>query len=610
MGRKETRQPTSLWRGIRAAALILLWAGIASVAGLKAQAQQSGLRTLTTAHDAHSLTTEEAGRAYPVHLRGVVTYYDPSIDPRNGILFIHDDSGCIFATVAKQLASTLHVGAVIDLQGVSSPGEYAPIVAQTTIKIVGESHVPATAPRMTLAHLGTGAEDGQWVEVEGIVRTVQVLGEDVNLTLHTSDGVAQATTVRVAGADYNRLIGAKVLMHANAAPFFTKNRQMTGVHLFFPSLQEVKVEEAGPEDAFALPLQPVANLLRFGAGAGDIHAVHVQGRVTFERPGELLCIQDGPQGLCVRTAQTTLLLPGDIADVAGFPAPGTYNPTLENAIFKRQGTGKPVGATPVNYRQALSGDHDFQLVRIEGVLASEKNAEGEVTLVLSSGNEIFSAILAAGPKASQIPEWQPGSELELTGVCTVQGDTTRTTLGIALSKPTSFRILLRSPEDVVVLHSAPWSTAKIALAALGVVVLAVLAWLIWMVLVKQRDRQEAQTQLLEIEQAWAKAVAARDYHVLARIMADDYMDTGTSGSITSKAEILQAMKSMPPAPRQNQLDDLTVRIYDAAAVVKGLNVATDQEGNLLRRVRFTDTFVKRNGEWKAVASHECVMATP
>jgi hypothetical protein len=70
------------------------------------------------------------------------------------------------------------------------------------------------------------------------------------------------------------------------------------------------------------------------------------------------------------------------------------------------------------------------------------------------------------------------------------------------------------------------------------------------------------------------------------------------------------MKSMPPAPRQNQLEDLTVRIYDSTAVVKGLNVATDQEGNLLRRVRFTDLFVKRNGEWKAVASHECVVATP
>jgi hypothetical protein len=588
----------------------LLLAGIANVAGLKAQAQQSGLRTLTTTHEVHSLPAEEAARNYPVHLRGVVTYYDATIDPRYGILWIHDDSGCVFATVARQLAGSLHAGQIIDLQGVSAPGEYASIVAQTTIKVVGESHVPATAPRMTLAHLLTGVEDSQWVEVEGVVRTVQVSGENVSITLHTVEGVVPANTVRESGADYDHLIGAKVLMHANVAPFVTKNRQITGVHMFFPSLQELKVEEAGPADPFALPLQPVTNLLRFGADTADIRSVHVQGRVTLERPGELLCIQDGPQGLCVRTSQTTLLQAGNIADVVGFPATGAYNPTLEDSIFKRQGAGRPVGAMPVSYRQALSGDHDSQLVRIEGVLTSEKTAGGDVVLVLSSGSEEFTAGLVAGPRAGKIPEWQPGSKLALTGVCMVQGFTDLKTLGSSVSRPTSFRILLRSPEDVEVLSSPPWSIAERALAALGVVILAVLAWLIWMAVVKHIDRQGTRTRLLMIEQTWAKAVAARDSHVLERIMDDDYLDTGTSGSITSKPEILQAMKSMPPAPRQNQLEDLTVRIYDSTAVVKGLNVATDQEGNLLRRVRFTDLFVKRNGEWKAVASHECVVATP
>ena len=119
-----------------------------------------------------------------------------------------------------------------------------------------------------------------------------------------------------------------------------------------------------------------------------------------------------------------------------------------------------------------------------------------------------------------------------------------------------------------------------------------------------------QQVLVEIEKSWAKAITARDIKVLDRIMADDFVDTGSLGSMSSKAEILQAMKSANATPRLNHLKDLTVRIYGDAAVVKGLNVAMDQEGNFLRRVRFTDTFIKRAGEWKAVAGHECVVVTP
>jgi ketosteroid isomerase-like protein len=119
-----------------------------------------------------------------------------------------------------------------------------------------------------------------------------------------------------------------------------------------------------------------------------------------------------------------------------------------------------------------------------------------------------------------------------------------------------------------------------------------------------------QQVLVDIEKAWAKAITARDVKVLDRIMADDFVDTGSLGSMSSKAEILQAMKSANAPPRQNRLRDITVRIYGDTAVVKGLNVAMDQEGNFLRRVRFTDTFIKRAGEWKAVAGHECVVVTP
>ena len=39
----------------------------------------TALRTLTKANEVHSLSSEEAKRAYPIHLRAVITYYDPSM---------------------------------------------------------------------------------------------------------------------------------------------------------------------------------------------------------------------------------------------------------------------------------------------------------------------------------------------------------------------------------------------------------------------------------------------------------------------------------------------------------------------------------------------------
>lgn len=46
------------------------------------------LPTLTTARQAHSLSNEEALRAFPVHLRGVVTYFDPDFGTGEAAIFI------------------------------------------------------------------------------------------------------------------------------------------------------------------------------------------------------------------------------------------------------------------------------------------------------------------------------------------------------------------------------------------------------------------------------------------------------------------------------------------------------------------------------------------
>src|ERR1017187_3350544 len=59
------------------------------------------LPLLTTTRQAHTLTYEQASRAYPVYLRGVVTFYD-SYQEGNPALFIADATGSIFDALAHR----------------------------------------------------------------------------------------------------------------------------------------------------------------------------------------------------------------------------------------------------------------------------------------------------------------------------------------------------------------------------------------------------------------------------------------------------------------------------------------------------------------------------
>src|ERR1035441_898500 len=89
-----------------------------------------------------------------------------------------------------------------------------------------------------MGHLLTGAEDGQWIEVEGLVHSVAVSGKNVTIQVAMSDGPVAATTVKEDDKDYSSLIDAEVRIRGAAGAFFTRNRQMTGARLFFPNLAQ------------------------------------------------------------------------------------------------------------------------------------------------------------------------------------------------------------------------------------------------------------------------------------------------------------------------------------------------------------------------------------
>ena len=464
------------------------------------RSEGQALPTLTKAYDAHSLTSEQAARSYPVHLRGVVTYYDPYIDLRNPTLWVSDSSGGIYVVLSSVPAVPFKAGDLVEVTGTSAAGGYAPIVKDGEARVIGKSPLPSPA-RETLGQMLTGAQDGRWVEVEGVVQAVRESGQNIDLDLALVDGPVLATTIKEVGADYDSLVDAKVRLRGNQAPLFNRQGAMTGTYLVFPNRAQVVVMEPPAAHPFTLPISPVSGLLRFTPKPAWDHRVHIRGTVTLAWPGRLLCLQDGAQGLCAQTDQTTPLHPGELADVIGFPIIGAFTPALTRATYQAAGFQSPVPAVAVTADQVLRGNHDAQLVELTGQLVGQDETAGDPNIVLSSHDLVFSAVLPAD-SGTRLPALKKGSTLRVVGVCSMKRGTDR--VGASrdgLSIPESFRVMLRSPQDVVVIKTPSWWTPTHAISTLGFAAMLTLAVLAWVFVLRKRVDEQTQTIRQQLQEA-------------------------------------------------------------------------------------------------------------
>jgi signal transduction histidine kinase/CheY-like chemotaxis protein len=453
---------------------------------------------------------EQARRNYPVKLNAVVTYYDPFVDPRRPALFVSDSSGGIYIGLPGFPAAPFKAGDLIEITGVSAAGDYAPIVRATETHVIGKSHLPLSAPRESLTEMLTGAEDGQWVEVEGVVLAVRQSGNIIDLDLALSDGIITATTIREAGADYDSLVDAEVRIRGDAAPRYNHQFQMTGVHIFFPNRAQMTIEEPAPAHPFASSITPVSGLLRYSPDSAWHHRVHIRGTVTLSWPGRLLCLQDGLQGLCADTEQNTSLSPGELVDVIGFPMIGTFTPTLTHATFRATGYQQPAPPVAVTADEALHGSHDASLVEIKGQLIGQDDSASDPNIVLSSGNYVFSAVLPA-QSGALLPGWRKGTTFKIIGICSVKGSTEAIAArdsGFPIAE--SFRILLRSPADVMVINSPSWWSPAHAIATFGVGVVFTAVVLAWSFVLRRRVNEQTFTIRQQLEEAAKLRTAAED----------------------------------------------------------------------------------------------------
>ncbi len=433
-------------------------------------------------------------RAIPVHLRGVITYFDPDFGSGQPAIFIHDATGGIFIKLICELtckpADQLFVGALVDVRGVSAVGGYGPVVANPQFRVLGRAPLPPHPPRVSFAVLKTGSQDAQWVEVEGSIHSVIEYPRSVTLRLEMQDGSINVTMIRDPGATYSDLVDAQVRIHANAAPTTNSDGQMVGVHLQAPNLSALKVIEPAPADPFARPAVPINRLLHWEFNSTPTHRVHLRGQVTLQWPGSLLCIRDATRGICAQTSQSTPLAVGDLVDVAGFVASDDSAPVITDAVFQAIGDNRPVAYRSATAGKILDGGFGSEPIQIDGQLIGYDLTSSDNTLQLSSGDILFPAILPKSLAGGEVRTLKVGSRLRVTGICSVSIDVqNHVRAGVAVTK--SFRVLMRSPADLTLLEGPSWWTPAHALIVLGLALTATLFALGWVAILRRRIELQA-----------------------------------------------------------------------------------------------------------------------
>lgn len=118
------------------------------------------------------------------------------------------------------------------------------------------------------------------------------------------------------------------------------------------------------------------------------------------------------------------------------------------------------------------------------------------------------------------------------------------------------------------------------------------------------DCGEAGAALVELEEAYARALIAKDRAFLENYYAANFRGGNWMGFWT-KSTMIKAVIDERYQIRKMELSDLDVRAVGQAGIVQGVSIeVTSVNGrDTSGRWTFTDIFECQNGQWRAVASH-------
>lgn len=439
----------------------------------------AGLSLLVNAAEVHRLKREEAQRGYPVKIRGVIT----SVLPEHQAFTIQDSTRGIYVVdFSESRSAAPRIGEFLEVEGVTDPSLFAPVVDASRVHILGAGNMPEPI-HPTWDQLMNGSLDAQYVEIEGILSSVQPDG----VILLTSDGRIKCD-LRVAGLNTRDLERYEdALIRVRGCLFATwdyvTHRVNAGEIRIYGA--DITVDQPAPDDLFSTPKKTAAELLQFDPQASVFQRVKVSGQIIHIRDPECF-MMDGNNGVRFIAKHPADLSTGDFVDVVGFPEFSVASPILREAVARKTGHASLPKARMLNPDDLIRADLDSTRVQMKAVLVNQRNTPTGLALEMRMGLRSF---LASLPGADEdIRAIPAGSLLELTGTYASQG---------ASKDVASFELLLNSPADVAVLARPPWWTLKKLLVMLGALACVLAGTVLW--ITQLHRKVEQRTAELEIQ---------------------------------------------------------------------------------------------------------------
>ena len=439
------------------------------------------LPVLTTVHAVHRLPQHEAKRGYPLRLRAVVTYFNVNGQQ----LVVQDETAGIYVYAGDSKIPVLRVGELVELEGISGPGDFAPIVTSPRVRVIGRQALPEPM-QVDIEELLTGVADSTWVELQGIVHSVTIAGGRPWLGVTSGSHQFQ---VDVAGIKEmpQSLLYSRIRVRGVCAPRFNFRRQILGIQVRVPDPQFIEVLAAAP----ALEARQLEQLLQYAPDSRGDDPSRVRGTVVLTHPTGPTYISDASGGVVIRNHAEARLAIGDLVEVTGFTEPGAFNPILRDAQLQIIGKSDVPDAPLVTAQDILDEGWDAKLLKLDARVIDVVPSQADKRLVLEAGSLIFSARLLAG----ELPLLEKGSVVRVTGISNLEAP------GFGQSVPRGFSLLLRAPGDIAVLVGAPWWTAERTLRVVAVLSLVAVLAFGWIVMLRRRVQQQTKDLLRAKEAA-------------------------------------------------------------------------------------------------------------
>ena len=460
-------------------------------------------RVLTSAQEIKALTSKQAESGFPVKLRAIVNFYQPSF----GGLFLQDQTAGIYANVTDPAGQPIAVGSLVEIEGRTDPGAFAPSIAEGVVRLIGTGS-PYPPLRVRNPDALAMKDENLRAVVSGTVRRITNWREyGVQIEMAVS---GHPFSVLLSGDEhpesYSDWLDSEREFLGVLSPLYDRFRHMRAFILMCPGVEHTRRIMDAPTFAAMGPPNPLVRLQQFELKDSGGHRVKVAGAVTGVWRDSTVTITDGSYDLDMRVDQNVGLEVGDTVEAVGFPPLGGFEPALEDVQLRKTGHQKPVAPTDLDAAEAVSGIAPARLIRVEGVLTNQERILGDEMLTLKSGKTEFAAVAEQPQPSPRLSGLRRGSLLRLTGVCQMEWDRSRNP-----PEPRGFRLRLRSPQDVEVLQIASWWTpgrTLTAVAGLAAVLIASLGWA-----VSLRNQVRRQTGVIAARAEEAAQLEAQLAHV-------------------------------------------------------------------------------------------------